>query len=214
MKILKGHAGLFLIALAVSALLIPSATPIGGAPGLGVLLHLLTGFPPGMIILVINLFCCLFACLVQGWSYGMKTLYAAFFLSISIDLLHWLLPKYHIAGSFLPWGAQSIASLAVGLGLWWAITSDYAPAGTAALATGFQKLRGWPVIYSLWSIDLGISLGAAACINVQTGIRTFFGACVMYFLMLFLKGRSKSEKSFPEPREKNRSRKIVEKRPF
>lgn len=186
MKILKGHFGLLLIALPIPLLLIPSATPIGGAPGLSVLLHLLTGFSPGGLLFGINLACFLFAGLVMGWSFGARTLYAAFFLSAAVEATHRLAPHYLIADEGQQWLAQAAASALIGVGLFLAFEENYAPAGTAALAASFKKLWGWPVIYSLWGIDFFISLASALRLNPITGLRTFFGACVMYLVMLWL----------------------------
>lgn len=184
---LKGHIGLFLIGAPVALLLIPVKTPSGGAAGLGVLLHLLTGLPPGMMIFAITLFCFLSAGFVLGWKVGIKTLYAQFFLSATVDFLHTLLPHFEILTPWMQWGGQALANIVMGLGLWWAMEAGFPPAGTAALSSIFKKLWGWPVIYSMWVIDIGISLGAGFAMDLSTGLRTFFGACVMYSTMTFLK---------------------------
>lgn len=187
LKTLKAHLGLLLIAVPIPLLLIPAATPIGGAPGLSVLLHLLTGFAPGLLLLGINLACFLFASFVLGWRSGAKTLYAAFFLSAAVEVTHRLAPHYAIADPAMQWLAQAAASVLLGLGLAMAMEEGFAPAGTAALAASFQKLWRWPVVASLWGMDFGISAGTALAMNFLAGLRTFFGACVMYLVMLIYK---------------------------
>lgn len=184
MKILQAHIGLLLIAVPIPLLLIPAATPIGGAPGLSVLLHLLTGLAPGLLLFLINLACFIFASCILGWRRGAKTLYAAFFLSAAVEATHRLAPHYVIGEPAMQWAAQAAASILLGIGLFMAMREEYAPAGTAALAASFEKLWRWPVIYSLWGMDFAISAGAALAIDTLTGLRTFFGACVMYLTML------------------------------
>lgn len=185
---IKANVGLLLIALPIPLLLIPARTPIGGAPGIATLVHLLSGASPGFVILIFNLFCFLLAGFFCGWKFGGQTLYAACFLSLVIEMAHRLFPAYALLMPWQQWGAQTVASILMGWGLWWAIQTGFAPAGTAALATIFKKLWHWPIIYSLWGMDFGISVATGMTMGMMTGVRTFFGACVMYLTMTILKG--------------------------
>lgn len=186
----KAHLGLLLIALPIAVLLIPAKTPIGGAPGIAVLLHLWTGVAPGVLLFLINLACFLFATVTVGWSFGFRAMYAAIVLSVVVELTHRLLPVYSIDQAVLQWVAQFFASLLMGLGLFWAIQTNYAPAGTAALAASFEKLWHFRVVRVLWGIDFGISIVTGFSLGLETGIRTFFGACVMYSIMLMASRRT------------------------
>lgn len=187
-----GHGGLILLAAPISTLLIPAKTAIGGAPGLGVLIHLITGISPGTIIFSINIFCFLLAGKVLGWRAGFKTLYAALFLGFFVEGLYRLLPHYQIANFWISWLTQTIASLLMGLGLWISVRAGYAPAGTTALAAVLEKKWGWPLIYSLWVMDLGISLGCFYAISLKSGVQTFYGASIMYLTMTQLGRYSKA----------------------
>lgn len=181
---LKAHIGFLLMALPVALLLIPAHTPIGGAPGIAVLLHLLTGFPAGVLLFLINFACFLFAMVALGRSFGFRAIYAACFLSMVVEVARRLAPGYTIDQPIFQWIAQGFASLLMGFGLFWAIEAGYAPAGTTALAETLSRIWNFPVVWILWGIDLGVSIAAGFFLNPGAGLRTFFGACVMYVTMI------------------------------
>lgn len=88
---LRDYAGITLGALltatALNMFLVPNRIADGGVSGLAIVLHYLSGWPVGMIMLAVNIPLLLCGIRVLGASFGIYTLYGAVVLSLAVDLL-------------------------------------------------------------------------------------------------------------------------------
>ncbi|MBQ4517868.1 MAG: YitT family protein [Clostridia bacterium] len=84
--------GAFIAALGISLFLAPSGIVSGGLSGIGILVHSLTGFPIGTLVLLLNipLFLIGFKCL--GNNFLLRSVFGAFAFSLLIDITSVLPP--------------------------------------------------------------------------------------------------------------------------
>ncbi|MGM0602827.1 MAG: YitT family protein [Bacillota bacterium] len=80
-------AGSFLMALALTVFLVPNKIAAGGVSGLSTVIFYLTGFPIGIMMLILNVPLFLAGIKIMGMSFGLRTIYGIVILSIFTDLL-------------------------------------------------------------------------------------------------------------------------------
>lgn len=85
--------GLVLTALALDVFLVPNRLAAGGVSGLATVLHYTAGLPVGLVMVALNVVILLVGILTYGLSYGVKTLYGAFGVSVLVDILAPFVPK-------------------------------------------------------------------------------------------------------------------------
>jgi len=79
--------GSFLIALALTAFLVPNRIAAGGVSGLATVIYYITSFPIGITMLIINIPLFLVGLKIMGISFGVRTIYGIVSLSIFTDLM-------------------------------------------------------------------------------------------------------------------------------
>ena len=79
--------GSFIIAIALTAFLVPNRIAAGGISGLATVIFYITSFPIGITMLVINIPLFIAGVKIMGTSFGFKTIYGIISLSIFTDLL-------------------------------------------------------------------------------------------------------------------------------
>ena len=79
--------GSFLIALALTAFLVPNRIAAGGVSGLATVIYYITSFPIGITMLIINIPLFLAGLKIMGISFGVRTIYGIVSLSIFTDLM-------------------------------------------------------------------------------------------------------------------------------
>ncbi|QJW45574.1 YitT family protein [bacterium BFN5] len=152
-KILRQYLGMtigiILTATALNMFLIPNKVAAGGVSGLATVLHYLSGWPVGMIMLVFNVPLFFLGIKILGPRYGINTLYGAAALSLSIDLLAPYTPvlTHDLLLSSLYGGVLS----GVGMGLVFRFKGN--TAGTAMAAAIINKLYGISVGQALLAAD-------------------------------------------------------------
>ena len=77
--------GIVIAALGISLFLVPHGIVSGGATGVAIIINKLTGFPVGVAVLLINIPLFISGILFLGNSFGVKSLYGAFFFSLILD---------------------------------------------------------------------------------------------------------------------------------
>lgn len=77
--------GIAIAALGISLFLAPHAIVSGGATGVAIIVNKLTGFPIGVLVLLINIPLFIAGVLFLGKSFGIKSLYGAFAFSLLLD---------------------------------------------------------------------------------------------------------------------------------
>ncbi len=79
--------GILITALALNIFLIPNRLAAGGVSGLSTVLHYRFGLPVGLTMAVLNVLLFVIGTKIQGWKYGMKTVYGAFGLAFAVDAM-------------------------------------------------------------------------------------------------------------------------------
>lgn len=79
--------GSFLIALALTAFLVPNRIAAGGVSGLATVIYYITSFPIGVTMLIINIPLFFAGLKIMGMSFGVRTVYGIVSLSLFTDLL-------------------------------------------------------------------------------------------------------------------------------
>lgn len=79
--------GIIITAFALDMFLVPNKLAAGGVSGLSTVLHYEIGLPVGLTMGVINVLLFVVGTKLQGWKYGMKTIYGAFGLAFAVDAL-------------------------------------------------------------------------------------------------------------------------------
>ncbi|MEG6584963.1 YitT family protein [Dendrosporobacter sp. 1207_IL3150] len=141
--------GIVLTAAALNMFLIPNKIAAGGVSGLATVLHYLSGWSVGLIMLAFNIPLFFVGIKILGTRYGLNTLYGAAALSISIDLLAPYTPvlTHDLLLSSLYGGVLS----GIGMGLVFRFKGN--TAGTAMAAAILNKLYGISVGQALLAAD-------------------------------------------------------------
>ncbi len=79
--------GILITALALDIFLIPNKLAAGGVSGLSTVLHYRFGLPVGLTMAALNVLLFAIGTRIQGWKYGMKTIYGAFGLAFAVDAI-------------------------------------------------------------------------------------------------------------------------------
>ncbi|MGE5400984.1 MAG: YitT family protein [Ignavibacteriales bacterium] len=130
--------GLFLIALGLTAFLIPAGIVGGGASGAGTLIYFMTGFPVGMTFLIVNVFLLLLAIKMLGASFGIKTIYGVLVLSFLFSFLQLAIKGPIVKDAFM---ASIIGGILGGVGVGIVFTQGGSTGGTDIIAMIIRKYR-------------------------------------------------------------------------
>lgn len=87
MEYLGMTVGSFLIALSLTAFLVPNRIAAGGVSGLATVIYYITSFPIGITMLIINIPLFFAGLKIMGISFGVRTVYGIVTLSVFTDLL-------------------------------------------------------------------------------------------------------------------------------
>lgn len=155
--------GTFLTALALSVFLEPNNIAPGGVSGIAIEINYLTGWPVGMVTIIINIPLFLLAIKILGAKFGIKTFYATILLGVLIDVTSKLptLTKTPIL-------ATVYGGFLMGLGLGLVIKFHATTGGTDLAAMVLHKyLKNLTVGKLLLLIDFFVILGAAVIFNPE-----------------------------------------------
>lgn len=128
--------GIVLAAFAMNMFFIPHKIAAGGISGLSTVLHYLTGWPVGVLMLAFNIPIFIVGVKLLGTRYGITTLYGAAMLSFFIDLLTPYTPV--LTDDILLNALYGGVVTGIGMGLVFRFGGN--TAGTALLAAIFNKL--------------------------------------------------------------------------
>jgi len=160
--------GAVVLSLGVNIFLVPNKIAAGGVTGLATVLFHLLGLPVGMVMLLLNIPLFLIGIRVLGRSFGIKTLFATFSLSLAIDALAPFLRS--LTDDLLL--ASIFGGLLVGTGLGIVLKQDASTGGTDLGAKILHKLISYMSVGQLLlMIDALIVLTAALVFrNYELGL--------------------------------------------
>lgn len=142
--------GVLITAAALNMFLIPNKIADGGVSGLAIVLHYVSDWPVGVIMLSLNIPLLLLGIKVLGASFGVYTLYGAVVLSLAVDLL----------APYMPTATTDLllssiyGGVLVGLGMGLVFRSGGTTAGTDVAAAILNKLFGISLGQALLGVDM------------------------------------------------------------
>jgi uncharacterized membrane-anchored protein YitT (DUF2179 family) len=155
--------GLILTSLGLDLFLVPNKIAAGGVSGVATILHHLFNFPVGMSMLVMNFFLFLIAFYVVGKGFGIKTLITSALLSVSVDMLSWLLPWKHLTNDLLI--AVIFGDLLTGTGIAIVFDRNASTGGTDIIARILNRYTQLNIGRSLLMIDFVVAASAGICLR-------------------------------------------------
>jgi uncharacterized membrane-anchored protein YitT (DUF2179 family) len=151
---LRDYAGITVGALitagALNMFLVPNRIADGGVSGLATVLHYVSGWPVGVIMLSLNIPLLLCGIKVLGASFGIYTLYGAVVLSFAVDLLAPYIPV--LTRDLLL--SSIYGGVLTGLGMGLVFRSGGTTAGTDVAAAILHKWFGISLGQALLGVDI------------------------------------------------------------
>lgn len=166
MKTLKEYGiitiGVLLLAISLEYFYYPNDIVAGGISGLALVINKVFGISQGMFMNIANLILFALAFWLIGGSFGGRSIYAAFGLSILISLIESFLPTFAITENML---LATIFGSAIGaLGIALVFSQNSSTGGTAIVAKILNKYI---------HIEIGKSLLCADCVVVLCALLVF-----------------------------------------
>ncbi len=187
LRVMKSYGsitlGALIAALGLNLFLVPHNIVSGGASGVAVLVHSLTGFPMGTLVLLINIPLFVIGAIVLGGGFGLKSLYGTAIFSILIDIT-----------AFMPGITENLLTAAIfggtlfGFGFGIIFLAGATSGGTDILATlGHKLIPAVDVGKWIFLIDmLIISAGAFLLHNGEGVLAGILSLFIASFLVDYL----------------------------
>ncbi|MHB8840850.1 MAG: YitT family protein, partial [Candidatus Aquicultor sp.] len=169
--------GIIITALALDIFLIPNKLAAGGVSGLATVLHYETGFPVGLTMIAINVLLFAIATKLQGWKYGMKTLYGAFGLSLAIDALVPLVRSMTITNDAIL--GTLYGGILTGIGMGIVFRNGGNTGGTDIVAQILQKYSNLGLGQLFLLVDGFVMLVAATTFGLKLALYGMISVIVM-----------------------------------
>lgn len=147
--------GSLITALGVNALQIPNRIAAGGAAGIATIVYHLTGFEPGLTLLLINVPLLIVSGFVIGWRFSWFSVFGGLVTS------GWV----YLTSNITPWTDDPIlgalyGGVVTGIGIGIVFRSRGSTGGTDLAAGLLRRLTGLPIGQALLLIDTMIVAGA------------------------------------------------------
>lgn len=124
--------GSFLIALGVVLFFISNSITTGGAPGMAILLHHLSGFSVGAMMIAFNIPLLLIGMKYLGKGFGVRTIVTIFLTSFFVDLLVEVLHVNGITENILL--ATLFGGVVIGIGVGFVLQGNSSAGGSTIIA--------------------------------------------------------------------------------
>ena len=176
-------AGALIAALGLNLFLAPHNIVSGGASGVAIIVHRLTGFPIGILILFINIPLFIAGAIFLGSGFGLKSLYGTVMFSVLIDATAFLPP---LTQNLLM--ASCFGGVLFGIGFGIIFLSGASSGGTDILAAlGHKLIRGVGVGKWIFIIDsIIISAGAYLFQDAERVLAGILSLFIASFLVDYL----------------------------
>jgi uncharacterized membrane-anchored protein YitT (DUF2179 family) len=147
--------GSFITAVGVNALQIPNRIAAGGAAGIATIIYHLTGFEPGITLLLINIPLLIISGLIIGWRFSWFSVFGGLATS------GWV----YATSNIIPWTDDPLlgaiyGGVVTGIGIGIVFRSRGSTGGTDLAAGLVHRLTGLPIGQALLLIDSLIVGGA------------------------------------------------------
>jgi uncharacterized membrane-anchored protein YitT (DUF2179 family) len=130
--------GLLITAVGWTAFLIPAQITGGGITGVSTLIFFATGFPMGIVYLIINSVLVIVSIKILGRNFGVKTIFSVLILSFLFSVLQHYITKPIVSDAFL---STVIGGILGGAGVGIVFTQGGSTGGTDIIAMIINKYR-------------------------------------------------------------------------
>ncbi|MPQ43143.1 YitT family protein [Clostridium tarantellae] len=154
--------GVILLAIGLEYFYYPNDIVAGGVSGLAKIINSQFGMSPATFMNIANVILFTLAFLLIGGSFGGRSIYAAFGLSISLTILETIFPKGAVTDDMLL--ATIFGSVVSAMGIALVFSQNASTGGTAIIAKLFNKF---------FHIEIGKSLLMADCVVIVLALFTF-----------------------------------------
>ncbi|MGL5245106.1 MAG: YitT family protein [Sarcina sp.] len=165
-KVIKEYAiitlGVVLLAIGLEYFYYPNDIVAGGVSGLAKIVNSQFGMSPSTFMNIANVILFTLAFILIGGSFGGRSIYAAFGLSMSLTILESMFPKGAVTNNMLL--ATVFGSIVSAFGIALVFSQNASTGGTAIIAKILNKF---------FHIDIGKSLLLADCIVIILALFTF-----------------------------------------
>lgn len=169
--------GILIISLALNVFLIPNRLAAGGISGLSTVLHYRFGFSVGATMAILNVVLFAIGTKINGWKYGMKTIYGAFGLALAVDLLAPLMSSITITNDTILGTLYGGILSGIGMGL--VFRSGGNTGGTDIVAQIFQKYSNLGLGQLFLLVDGFVMLVAASVFGLKLALYGMIAVIVM-----------------------------------
>ncbi|SFC42545.1 YitT family protein [Clostridium uliginosum] len=167
--------GVILVAIALELFFFPNHIACGGVSGLALVINNILGIEPGIVMIVFNVILFAVAFIFIGGSFGIKSIYAAFGLSIILSAIEKCTTPIAITDNLILATIFGSALLAMGTAIMY--TQDATTGGTSITAKILNKYCNIDFGKSLVISDSVVILLAMYTFGVELGL---FGLLSVY----------------------------------
>lgn len=169
--------GVLLLAISLEYFYYPNDIAAGGVSGLALVVNTVFGISQGMFMNIANVILFALAFWLIGGSFGGRSIYAAFGLSISISLIESFLPTFAITENMLL--ATVFGSLIGALGIALVFSQNSSTGGTAIVAKILNKYFHINIGKSLLCVDCIVVVCALLVFGVDKALFGLIGVVIM-----------------------------------
>lgn len=182
MKILKEYGiitiGVILVLISLEFFFFPNKIASGGVSGLALAINSIFGFDTGIVMIICNVILFVFAFILIGGNFGVKSMYAAFGLSFALSIIEKNYRLVAFTNNLMLASIFGSALLALGTAIM--LTQDATTGGTSITAKILNKYA---------NIDFGKALLISDSIVVLLAMYTFGTELALFGLLsIYLTG--------------------------
>jgi uncharacterized membrane-anchored protein YitT (DUF2179 family) len=169
--------GILITAIALDVFLIPNRLAAGGVSGFATVLHYRFGFGIGITMAIINVLLFAIGTGLNGWKYGMKTIYGAFGLSFAVDAIMPLVRAFVVTGD--PIITTLYGGILSGIGMGLVFKNGGNTGGTDIVAQILQRYSNLGLGQLFLLADGFVMLTAAAVFGLKLALYGMIAVIVM-----------------------------------
>lgn len=169
--------GVVLVAFGIQYFYAPNEIAGGGLSGLALVIsNYIPSLSIGTIILLGNLILFIIAFILVGGDFGLKTIYASFALSFTMDFMEKVLHSHALTNNMIL--AVLIGTVIIASGLALALSLNASTGGTDILAKILNKYSTFNIGISLLCVDLFVVICGALTFGLGKGIYSLIAVII------------------------------------
>lgn len=169
--------GVAIVAIGLEYFFFPLDIAAGGVSGLALAINQLININPSMLVLIFNVILFALAFVVIGSSFGAKSIYATFMLSIIMWFIETFLKPTGVTDNYVL--ACVFGSIVLSLGTAITFYQDASTGGTSIVAKILNKYLNIPIGQGLLISDGTVTLLAIYSFGIEKGLFGFLSAILI-----------------------------------